>query len=264
MATPAQTIQSQITSNSNLTTQDFHQELHKLTGKPADRYKTIHRGKQIIRKKISYEHSSNWSEASVNLQAKKIDVKVYLDFQQNNLTNADYQRLVQLARDGINRYWSRSINIKGTTFVVNTTAHQRKNDSIDADLYIETSGNYARSFNVGIFGIDASFIYNQGFYSPNTLRSDQDFKLVVAHEFGHSVLQYFGGEGLSWSHKGSTHIIPQSVKSSTPGYPTTGNIDLMKYYDRKKARVPFPTLLNNSAASEQDVMRLIWSSVITF
>jgi hypothetical protein len=80
MATLAQTVQSQITSKPNLTAQDFHEELHKLTGSPADRYRTIHRGKRTIRKRITYEHSSNWCEASVNLQAKKIDIKVYLDF----------------------------------------------------------------------------------------------------------------------------------------------------------------------------------------
>lgn len=149
------------------------------------------------------------------------------------------------------------------TFTDNATANHRKNDSIDADLSIETSADYGRSFNVGIFGIDASFKYNQGAFKNKT-NADLNFKLVCAHEFGHSVLQYFGGESLSWSHKGSTKIIPQSVKSTTPGYPKTGQIDLMKYCDSNKASARFSRIIFDTRASEQDVKRLVWSSVITF
>lgn len=78
-------------------------------------------------------------------------------------------------------------------------------------------------------GIDASFIYNEGAFGDH--RTDLDFQLVAAHEFGHSVLMYAGGLPLSWSHKGSTNPLTQTVKTSTPGYPKSGPIDLMKYYD---------------------------------
>jgi len=65
------------------------------------------------------------------------------------------------------------------------------------------------------------------------------FQLVSAHEFSHSVLMYAGGIPLSWGHKGSTGVLSQSAKSSTPGYPKSGAIDIMKYYDWKKILPPF-------------------------
>jgi hypothetical protein len=246
-----------------LTVQDFHDLLHKDVGTPADSYKLVRRGKSTIRKPIKKEHSAHWAEATVSLGANKVLLNVYLDLQQNDLSNADYQRLKQLALNGVGQYWSRDIKLGTEIFTVNTIANHRKNDSIDADLSIETSADYGRSFNVGIFGIDASFKYNQGAFRSKT-NADLNFKLVCAHEFGHSVLQYFGGESLSWSHKGSTKIIPQSAKSSTPGYPNSGEIDLMKYYDRNKASARFSRIISDTKASEQDVKRLIWSSVVTF
>jgi len=95
-------------------------------------------------------------------------------------------------------------------------------------------------------------------------RAEQDFMLVSAHEFGHSVLQYFDGVRLSWSHKGTTHVITQSVKSNTPGYPLKGSIDLMKYYDSNKRQALLPRRFKMTLADEQDVKRLIWLSQITF
>ncbi len=114
--------------------------------------------------------------------------------------------------------------------------------------------------NPAILGIDASFIYNKGAFVAT--QADMDFKLVAAHEFGHSVLMYAGGIFLSWGHKGSTNPILQSVKSTTPGYPEKGAIDLMKYYDWSKSRVDFMRRMKDSTAMEIDIKRLIWSSQI--
>lgn len=88
--------------------------------------------------------------------------------------------------------------------------NNRKNRSIDVDLNIETGNKYARSHNSGI--IDATFTYNKGFYRGMNASADRDFMLVAAHEFGHSVLDCFGGSNLSWSHKGSTNKYFQNVK----------------------------------------------------
>lgn len=87
----------------SITEQDFHDLLHKDVGTPANRYKLVRRGKRTIRKPIKKEHSSNWSEATVSLGANKVLVNAYLDLQQNDLSNADYQRLKQLALANIGR-----------------------------------------------------------------------------------------------------------------------------------------------------------------
>ena len=140
--------------------------------------------------------------------------------------------------------------------------HCNANSMIPVDLRIETDPNkYARSMNPAFMGIDARFIYNKGFF-PNNIMADNDFKLVAAHEFGHSVLMRAGGIPLSWGHKGSTNSITQSVKSSTPGYPKNGPIDLMKYYDWNKSRIQFHRRVSDTTAMEVDVKRLIWAARI--
>jgi len=131
---------------------------------------------------------------------------------------------------------------------------------------IENSPDYARSMNPSILGIDASFIYQKGLLklgAPIKL-IDDDFKLVSAHEFGHSVLMYVGGISLSWGHKGSTNALLQNVKSSTPGYPEKGKIDLMKYYNTNKREPDASQRVNDSIAMEIDIKRLIWSSEISW
>ena len=77
-------------------------------------------------------------------------------------------------------------------------------------------------------------------------------------------LEYFGGANLSWTHKGSTNKYFQNIKSSTPGYPGKGSIDLMKYYDENKNAISRADRNMRTLADEQDVKRLIWLSNIAF
>jgi hypothetical protein len=148
----------------------------------------------------------------VDITAKTIKVNVYMNFQQNSLSGADYNKLRNLAWAGIKTYWSRQINVCNDNFLVSVDVFYRANKSIDVDLYVASSTNYKRSHNTGI--IDASFIYNKGFYRGWTNDANTDFMMVAAHEFGHSVLEYFGGTGVSWTHKGSTNMLLQNVKST--------------------------------------------------
>jgi hypothetical protein len=252
-----------------LTPDQFHKLIHSAVGTPKVDYEVKRRGKTTIRKPKSREHSANWAEATANLSSNKILLNVYLNMQQNSLSNKDFTRLKQLAKLGIELYWSTPITIGTDTFNVTVTANQRKNDSIQADLALnkmKDRNDYDRSYNLATLGIDASFIYNEHTYNPNAnpAFADYSYMLTCAHEFGHSVLMYFGGAGLSWSHKGSTHIVPQDVKSSTPGYPASGTIDLMKYYDANKNFVSVFGRAQRTKAAEQDVKRLIWMSTITF
>lgn len=241
---------------------DFHNAIHGSVGSPSLKFATRHHHKSIKRREVPKIHTSHWAEASVNLASKTITVNTYIDYQQNSLTNAEYTNLRNLASRGINGYWSRPINLSGVNFHVVVRANHRKNNSIDVDLYIETSNSYARSHNSGI--IDASFIYNRGFYRGMNANADRDFMLVSAHEFGHSVLEYFGSADLSWTHKGSTNKYLQNVKPTTPGYPSAGEIDLMKYYDRNKNAVSSAGRYTRTIADEKDAKRLVWMSKLTF
>ncbi len=242
--------------------EDFHKAIHGHIGSPTVKYVTIRHFKKTNRRKVNKVHAGDWAESSVNLSTKNISVRVYIDFQKNSLSTKDYSYLKNLASKGISNYWSRKINLSGEIFNVSVTAHHRHSQSIDVDLYIEPGKDYARSHNSGI--IDASFIHNIGFFRGSKALADRDFMLVSAHEFGHSVLEYFGDADLSWTHKGSTNKYLQNTKPTTPGYPSTGEIDLMKYYDRKKNAVSATSLHSRTLADEVDVMRLVWMSKVTF
>jgi hypothetical protein len=241
---------------------DFHKEIHNVVGSPTS--KVVHTGHHKNRrtKFVSKEHAADWAKSKVDLGAKTVTVEVYMDFQQNSLNSADYNKLKSLASAGIKTYWGRQINVGDDKFIVSVDVFHRVNNSIDVDLYVADSTDYKRSHNSGL--IDASFVYNKGFYRGWNNQGDTDFMMVAAHEFGHSVLEYFGGTGLSWTHKGSTNKIMQNVKSSTPGYPPSGEIDLMKYYDADKHAVSRSDRRMRTLAEEQDVKRLVWLSNITF
>ena len=241
---------------------DFHSEIHSTVGTPTSKVVHIGHHKNRRTKFVSKEHAAEWAESKVNLSGKTIKVDVYMDFQQNSLSSVDYNKLRNLASAGIKTYWSRQIDVGGDPFLVSVDVFHRSNKSIDVDLYVADSTSYKRSHNTGI--IDASFIYNKGFYRGWTNDADTDFMMVAAHEFGHSVLEYFGGTRASWTHKGSTNMLLQNVKSTTPGYPPTGEIDLMKYYDADKFAVSRSDRRMRTLADQQDVKRLIWLSNITF
>lgn len=142
------------------------------------------------------------------------------------------------------------------------TAVHREGAALPVVLKINKDEKYGRSYNPGVLGIRARFIYNQGVFKGSKELAEGDFKFVSAHEFGHSVLKTAGGLKLSWGHKGSTGAISQRIKKSTSGYPASGPIDLMRYYDDGKHNVAFRQLIEDSIASENDVKRLIWGSKI--
>ncbi len=244
-------------NNTELTLDEFHEILHKDIKKPTKDF----RGEKSLRRTRA-AHKARWAKSTVYLNQKLIRVKVYLNFKKNNITDDEYSKLKSLACSGISQYWSRNINVGDKIFRVRVVASHRSVNAIPVDLYVEKDkDNYARSMNPAILGIDASFIYNKGFY-PNVNMADDEFRLVSAHEFGHSVLMYAGGMSLSWGHKGSTGVLSQSVKSSTPGYPEKGSIDLMKYYDWDKSKIQFQRRMSDSQAMKNDIKRLIWGAKI--
>ncbi len=250
-------------SKENLTLEKFHEALHKDIDKPVKDFREEWNQARHRHIKVhTGAHRALWAKAIVLLEKKIITVHVNLNFKQNGISDADYEKLKYLARIGIDKYWSRRINVAGISFMVRVQAEHSYVNAIPVDLYIEKDKNkYGRSMNPSILGIDASFIYNKGYY-PNINMADDEFQLVSAHEFGHSVLMYAGGTNLSWGHKGSTGVLNQSVKSSTPGYPKKGPVDLMKYYDWDKSKIQFQRRMSDSQAMEKDIKRLVWGAKI--
>ena len=84
---------------------------------------------------------------------------------------------------------------------------------------------------------------------------DVNFKLTAAHEIGHEILKAFGDVYYSYGHKDTVNTVTQEIKDGTPEYPSTGEIDLMKYY---KNYYDIPRTI----ASETDVLGLLWLTKI--
>lgn len=247
-----------------MTPDEFHAALHVDVGKPQSEVRTRNVGKFTYKEVVKEPgaHRASWALASVTMAAHSIKVQINLNLKQNDLNQQDYNRLKGLALQGLRTYWSRVITVNREAFSVDVNAMQSTANAVGVDLYIEKGHKYKRSYNLAILGIDASLFYNAGSFALQR-EADEDFKLTAAHEFGHSVLMEFDGIGHSWTHKGSTSIF-QATKSVTPGYPASGEIDLMKYYDYKKHNIPAAVEQANSRASELDVKCLLWMSKLTF
>lgn len=248
-----------------MTSEEFENALHAAVGKPRSEMhaRTIAHGVIMELVKEPGAHRASWAYANIRLAyPQAIKVIVNLNLKQNSLSSADHIRLKHLALVGIRRYWSRTINLGGIPFPVDVMGVANLKDAIGVDMYIEKGEKYARSNNLAILGIDASFIYNSGYFA-NSSNADLDFAQTCAHEFGHSVLTEFGGIGRSWTHEGSTSLL-QSTTRSTPGYPASGEIDLMKYFDESKGRAGFHRVMADSRASELDVKCLLWLSTLKF
>lgn len=180
-------------NNTTFTPDKFHEILHKDIDKPVQDYrrKWISSRKRYV-KQHTGAHKVEWAEATISLESKSINVQVYLNFKKNSISDTEYAKLKHLASSGISQYWSRRINVGGNNFMVLVQAHHRVANAIPVDLHVETDPNvYARSMNPSTLGIDASFIYNKNWHI-SAAKADYDFKLVSAHEFGHSVLMYAG------------------------------------------------------------------------
>ena len=54
---------------------------------------------------------------------------------------------------------------------------------------------------------------------------------TAAHEFGHDVLTNSQGIYYSWGHEETSEgFLGSRMSQSAPSYPSTGDINLMKYY----------------------------------
>jgi hypothetical protein len=200
--------------------------------------------------------------------------------------------LEKLALEGINYHWGRNKNhFIAKNIKVNNESYELYMNSINVnikaiggiELVYNTNGNWARSGNPGSIKDPMSAIgtivsrqaicYNVGYiyyldwyefykskkwdYRLDT-NEDIDFKFTSAHETGHEILKKYGGTFYSYGHKGSVNSVTQNMKDDAPAYKVNSEIDIMPYYPSS----PSLSLFKNYAASEKDVLGLIWLTKI--
>ncbi len=211
-----------------------------------------------------------------------------------------FKDLERLALEGINYHWSRctehavakNVEINSEKYECYTSAVNSKENSMNpVSLIYNTNNEWGRSGNPGIL---AKVFYNVGYieYSNNwgyqdEASEDDEFKETSAHEIGHEILRNYGGMIYSWQHKGSSYLLPQDKKPTKDNdksviviknythidnypssfgeyYPTTGEIDLMKYYHSLSPEnkiIAYPDS-SRTVASEKDILGLLWLSKI--
>ena len=211
-----------------------------------------------------------------------------------------FKDLERLALEGINYHWSRctehavakNVEINSEKYECYTSAVNSKENSMNpVSLIYNTNNEWGRSGNPGIL---AKVFYNVGYieYSNNwgyqdDASEDDEFKETSAHEIGHEILRNYGGMIYSWQHKGSSYLLPQDKKPTKDNdksviviknythidnypssfgeyYPTTGEIDLMKYYHSLSPEnkiIAYPDS-SRTVASEKDLLGLLWLSKI--
>ena len=192
-----------------------------------------------------------------------------------------FEDLERLALEGISYHWGRNRNhavaqnvkINSEKYEVFVNPINTQNKAMDdVSLIYNTNNDWMRSGNPGtvtgfisavgnIFSREA-VCYNVGYIKDSNgwkYRDEQyedvNFKLTAAHEIGHEILKAFGDVYYSYGHKNTVNTVTQEIKDGTPEYPSTGEIDLMKYY-QNYYDIP------RTIASETDVLGLLWLTKI--
>ncbi|WP_047789065.1 hypothetical protein [Tenacibaculum mesophilum] len=184
--------------------------------------------------------------------------------------NKSFEDLKQLALDGINKYWSRykgnvgdGIKLNEELYEVFVNAVYDKKGMVAPKLiYFTNSENstFNRSHN---WELSRKLFYKEGYLKSKKWlyiepsKAKKRFEETAAHEVGHELLAELKGEYHSYTHKGTSHwsVILQDPVSGTT-YPTSGEIDLMKYADDYLPVDYYSRVI----LSERDLLGLIWLS----
>lgn len=188
-----------------------------------------------------------------------------------------YKEIEKYTLEGISKFWSRNsanvgrgVNIGSDLFEVYVNAETNTKGLAAPKIVYQTNTKPGRSKNWELSRIlyfYEGYLYRSSWrkYPNSIIYSNKgweyvsadiiDFEMVSAHEIGHEVLLQYGGHKYSKSHKGSTTIITQETLPTLPLIPTTGEIDLMKYYQDYYD-------ISKTVISEFDLLKLIWLTKI--
>ncbi len=205
---------------------------------------------------------------------------------QVHVRNRSFADLLRLALAGVGQYWSRdasngkSVNTSDGAYQVTTRPVVTSSHAMDdVDLKYNTNRSWGRSSNPGsvtgilsLFGnfVPERVIYNVGWLQygdywvyRTEIEEDPEFKLTAAHEIGHEILNTYGGDVYSYGHRGSSSPVfqtPNDIGDGAEVYPSSGEIDLMKYYHGYQPGDAY----TRTVACEVDVYSLIWLARVEF
>jgi hypothetical protein len=224
-------------------------------------------------KQLAIEGLKNhWGRNSKNSIGNNVDIdgEKYEVFIDPIVTTENSMKEVSVTFN-TNTNWGRSNNpgcINGFKSYLANAAKYIPYVPLDATIYYNVGYlNFSYKFESEILlkqdwgYTDGTAIYN-GRVKENM--EDKEFSFTAAHELGHSIIKEYavsagGSVDYSYEHKGSSGY--SSTKPVLEGgfeYPSTGEIDLMKYYNNDPRRYDYDRVI----ADEIDVLGLIWLAKI--
>ncbi len=220
-------------------------------------------------------------------KANDVPVSIRNHFKKSPITiqTKSFEQLKYLALKGLEKHWSRKIDVKGSKFDFKLQVENTENKSMDdIKLVYNTNLKYLGSSNpgsvsdfnslIGNIFVPERITFNYGFIKhkgsdsagldgwrfldePNV---SDNFKYLAAHEIGHTILKAYGGSNYSYEHRQSSTLLSQDPLSINDGgflYPKNGEeIDLMKYYNNDPYYYDFKRVF----AQAEDINGLIWLS----
>lgn len=231
-----------------------------------------------------------WVDVRIDRNAKTVEVTLRPSFSDGGssgstpgLVPTPFSTLLGWAKEGIELYWSRNGSRGGGIAEGITTSKGVYKVTVKADVNVEPkagnfplidslSADFGRSTSLAI----ARKVYHNAGYAFDQLVKRQgltaadaanyaqgEFKETSAHEFGHLILNEYGGgliPNYSWTHK-ETSTLMQNPKANHPT-PSTGEVDVMHYFSSYTQSAA--NLQKRMAASEQDVKSLLWLARVEF
>lgn len=202
----------------------------------------------------------NYATATIDRDNKVINIAVKVNYEKTFILNPtasrvsdeEYQRLVGLANAGMEKYWSRSVELDGQQYQVHVTA---VNDKDGMPITVAHPGWSIFGDNISSRSYNAWPIHEGTIYYTHEQdrNDDADFARTAAHEIGHGFLTNAFGIGWSWGHEGTSSMLG-GMHSDVDPYPASGEIGLMPYY----GGIPPWDYYNRSVASENDVKTLLY------
>lgn len=249
---------------------------------------------QIVELPLANESEEvDWVDARVDRNAKTIEITVRPSFSDGGVKGGipgvaptPYKDLEAFAKAGIELHWSRNgtrasgvgsgISSSKGTYLLTVTADLNsqpkakafpltENLTVDGGRSTSLGGfrnihhNLGRAYNA--FVTEAKVPYALQMVRDY---AREDFFHTAAHEFGHFILNSYGGGGLiphySWTHKGSSTLMQNEMDGTET--PRSGEIDVMHYF--KHYTVSSWDRWSRTVAAEVDAKGLIWLARVQF
>ncbi|MFZ6643163.1 hypothetical protein ACO0LL_25815 [Undibacterium sp. TC4M20W] len=208
-----------------------------------------------------------YATASMDDEHKIIHIRLCMNYGKPSLVtcllglakkpgDAQFEYYARLADEGIAKYWSRTITLKGEAWDVRVRP-ERSAQGMPLTLANPGSrllGNLSRRSRNPYPFFTGTLYYDEN-DGPDPERS---YAMTAAHEVGHPLLTHAFGATWSWGHAGTSTLLGRRYDSA-PECPAQGEINLMLYYNRNTSCViGSDSIFERTIASENDLKTLVY------